>query len=304
MTNAMVGYEKTSMNILQLIGVLIIANILIWGIWYVSQGQKLNFGGGSLLTAGLVTGLAFVFYSREVTVSFSKEGASIKAAAERVQEDAASVAAIRARVEAQAATMDLVAQDSATAKKLLEGLRQENAKAEEKLKLIEERTAQIKTLPDGRIRMGGSVSGSPIILEKHFNEMLRAVKENRLDDAYSEAKECILIYESTIDQMRGAALIAGGDLTPESLEQLYATAAGLALKRGENDQGLDYHSKSLKAKPTADRTAYHALLLIQAKRTMEATKLIEEALRREEPFSSEFKSKLVELKILPPVHQE
>jgi hypothetical protein len=286
------------MNLLQLVGLLVILDSLICAAWFKSQGNDLGVGGVILLAFALVAGLALLFYQREMTVSFGKEGASIKAAAEQATTDAAEIAKIRARVEAQAATMDLVARDSAQAKKLLEDLRIENQHADEKLKLIEEKTAQIVQLPDGRLRTGGSVSGDPVILAKHFEAMQAAQSAGRSAEAYTEAKECIAVYEKTQEIIKVGVGMTMGDPKPEAVARFYDIASVGASGEKNFALALEWHTKALNATPTAVLTALQVLALGNAGKQDEAKKLIDDTLKRNDSFSAEFKAKLLELGVL------
>jgi hypothetical protein len=291
---------SSSMHFLQLIGILVIANALIWAAWRNSQPDGLGAAGGVVLAFALVVGLALIFYKRQVEVSFSKEGASIKAAAEQATTDAAEIATIRQRVEAQAATLDLVAKDSAEAKKLVDSLRKENERADEKLKMLEEKTSQIVRLPDGRVKTGGTVSGDPTVLFKHFNEMQAAAKEQKLDVARARAKDAVRVYEESKKMLGdGPIMVMGGDIAPEAIARMYAMAADAASHDGDNKQALAWHAVAFQLTPNPEVTAYHVIALIKADKKENAQKLVDDTLKRNDAFAAEFRTLLVQLKVLP-----
>jgi tetratricopeptide (TPR) repeat protein len=285
------------MNILQLFGLLLVVNSLVCAAWFKSQGN-LGAGGITLLAFALVAGLALIFYKREVTVSFGKEGATIKAAADQATTDAAEIAKVRARVEAQAATMDLVARDSAEAKKLLDELRKENALADEKLKLIEDKTAQITQLPDGRIKTGSVVSGDPATLGKHYTAMQTALAAGRTEEGYAEAKDCVRIYEETAKIISAGVSMTTGDVQPDSISRFYDVASVGAYKAGNADQALEWHTKAFNATPTAILAALQVVALGNAGKREEAQKLIDDTLKRNDSYSEEFKGKLLEMGVI------
>jgi flagellar biosynthesis chaperone FliJ len=137
------GTRRSGM--LQLFGILIIVNILIFDLWWiVSQnsrsGTAITFL--TILTAFiLLAGLVLIFNQRATELSFGKYG-SLKVAADQVKADANEIAEIRKRAEAQSATIDLVAEQATKAKEASEQVALKNEKAEEKLAEIN--TALIK----------------------------------------------------------------------------------------------------------------------------------------------------------------
>jgi BMFP domain-containing protein YqiC len=292
--------DASPMNFLQLIGILVIVNSLIWALWRHSQEGGLGVGGGALLAFALVAGLALIFYKREVEVSFTNEGASIKAAAEQATADAAEIAAIRKRVEAQAATLDLVAKESADAKQLVDNLRQESERADKKLKMLEAKTSQIKQLPDGRVKTGGTVTGDFTILAKHFNDMQVAYREMRLEDAYTNAREAVRVYEETKKILDGAAVMTiGGEASNEAVALMYAIAAEAAAKAGDHNLALERHTIAYTLDPlNAKLAALHVVALIKADRKDAAQKFIDDAMKRNDSFSADLRKHLVQLGII------
>jgi hypothetical protein len=125
---------------IQLTGILIIANTIIVSAWWLFQGKPWGLGFTTLTVLSCLIGLALVFNERAIELSFGQFG-SIKTAAKQAQTDAKEISEIRKRIEAQAATMDLVARESAEAKKLLGNLSEQNKIAEEKIETIKELAA-------------------------------------------------------------------------------------------------------------------------------------------------------------------
>ena len=125
---------------LQLFGILIIANILIIDLWLLWNQKSLSGMAVTFLiffTAfALLAGLVLIFNQRAIELSYGKYG-SLKVTAEQAEIDAKEVAEIRKRVEAQSATIDLVAEQATKAKELSEEVARKNVKAEEKLTEID-----------------------------------------------------------------------------------------------------------------------------------------------------------------------
>jgi hypothetical protein len=127
-------------NILQLLGILIIASILIFDLWWLVIHE--SFSGTAftfllfLSAFALLTGMALIFNQRLTELGFGKYG-SLKVAAEQALSDANEIAEVRKRVEAQSATIDLVAVQATKAKEISEEVAIKNIKAEEKLSEID-----------------------------------------------------------------------------------------------------------------------------------------------------------------------
>lgn len=289
------------MNAFQLVGLLVIINSIAWAIWQRNQSSGLGLGGIIILAFALVSGLALVFYQRAVEINFGKEGASIKAAAAQATADAAEIKSIRDRVEAQAATIDLVAKDSAEAKKLVDSLRKESERADEKLKMLEEKTSQIERLPDGRMKTGATITGTPTILIDLYKEMQTAYQEKRFPDAYSHARAAIEIYEATAKILNGIATLEfGGEVNQEALVRLYSIGAEGASQAGDPQLALKWHTVAYLKKPLdPELTATHVLVLMAAGKTAAAQKLVDDTIAKNDDTTARFKMRLIELGVIP-----
>ena len=285
------------MQVLQLFGILIIVNALACAGWFISHDKSLGAGGVSVLIISVVAGLALTFNERAIEITFGKV-ATLKAAAQQATTDAKEIAAIRQRVEAQAATLDLVAKESSDAKRLLGELRDENKKADEKLKLLEQKTSEIFRLPDGRTKMGGMITGDPSVLKDSFDRMLAAHKEKKFDVAYGEAKAGIQMLEDSKKVLTGAFISTGGNFTAEGVATLYTFGADLAQRFSEHDKALDWAKKALVTMASPERKALLVTALLNAKKTEEAQKLVEETMAAKGEDADKFKALLQEIGVL------
>lgn len=280
---------------LQLFGLLIIVNTLICGAWSLQQGKP-SAVGIYLIAFALVAGLALTFHERAIEISFGKY-ASIKAAAQQATTDAQEIAKVRERVEAQAATLDLVAKSSAEAKTLLDQLRTANTEADKKLNLLQEKTASIVRLPDGRTKIGTIITGLPSELQKQFDVTIESYKAQDFKTAYTHIQETIDTYEKSKEQEKGIAMSAGG-LNPEAVPLMHTLAAELAQKNGDHANALKWAQKAVDEKPTPERKALLVTALINAKEQNKAQKLIEATLKEDNEDSRKFRSLLEEIGVL------
>ena len=285
------------MQVLQLIGILVIVNSLTCAGWIMSHDKSLGAGGVTVLIISVVTGLALTFHESAIEITFGKV-ATLKAAAQQATTDAQEIAAIRQRVEAQAATLDLVAKESSDAKRLLGDLRKENQNADEKLKQLELKTSEIIRLPDGRMKMGSMVTGNPSVLQEHCDAMIAAYKDRKYDVAYSEAKTAIKLYEDSQKALTGAYMSTGGSLTPEGVATLYGIGAELAQRLSEHDTALVWAQSAVAAMPSPERRALLVTALLNAKKTEEAKKLVDETIAKAGEDADKFKALLQEIGVL------
>jgi BMFP domain-containing protein YqiC len=285
------------MQVLQLIGILIVVISLTCAAWFISHDKPRGAGGVAVLIVSIVTGLALTFHERAIEISFGKV-ATLKAAAQQATTDAQEIATIRHRVEAQAATLDLVAKESSDAKRLLGDLRKENENADEKLKQLEQKTSEIVRLPDGRMKMGILVTGSPSVLMEHFDLMLAAYKDREFEVAYREAKTAIKLYEDSKKALTDHYVSAGGTLKPEDVATLYGIGAELAQRFSEHDTALAWAQSAVAAKPSPERRAFLVTALLHAKKTEEAKKLVDETIAEGGEDAEKFKALLQEIGVL------
>lgn len=284
------------MQILQLIGVLIIVNSLTCAGWFVAHDKTLGAGGIALVVFSIVAGLALIFNEKAVEISFGKI-ATLKAAAQQATTDAKEIAAVRQRVEAQAATLDLVAKESADAKRLLGSLREENKNADEKLKLLDQKTAEIYRLPDGRTRMGNMITGNPSVLQEQFDRMITFYKDKKFEDAYAAAKVGIKTFEDSKKAEQGVSMSAGS-VNPEAVAVLYSVGAELAQRFSEHPKALEWAEKAVLTAPSPERKALLVTALFNEKKPEAAQKLVDETLAQKNEESDQFKALLQDIGVL------
>lgn len=299
--NEMNQTEKSTneVSMLQLLGIIIIANSFIISAWWLFNGKPWGIGLGTLLILALVVGLAFIFNERAIEISFGKV-ATLKAAAAQAQSDAKEIAKIKERVEAQAATMDLVAKESAEAKKLLADLSEQNKIAEEKLKALTEKTAQIHQLPDGRSMFGNYISGQPSTLLSECNLMLELYRKKEFEKAFESASKAIELYESSELALRnvGAAIVTGGNITEESVATLYSVGSELAQRREKHETALKWARKAVSTVATPQRRALLVTTLLNFNGQEEAQKIMADAQKSDSADDKKLIEVLLEFGVL------
>lgn len=280
---------------LQLVGLLIIVNTLICSAWSLHQGKP-SAVGIYLIAFSLAAGLALTFHERAIEISFGKY-ASLKAAAQQATTDAQEIAKIRERVEAQAATLDLVAKSSAEAKTLLEKLRAANAEADEKLSLLQEKTASIIRLPDGRTKIGTIITGLPSELQNQFDAAIQSYKAQDFKSAYAQIQKTLNTYEKSKEQEEGITMTTSG-LNPDAAPLIYSLTAELAQRNNDHANALKWAQKAVDTKPTPESKALLVTTLINAKEPVKAQELVETTLKEDNEDSQKFRSLLEEIGVL------
>src|SRR5205085_11715369 len=137
------------------------------------------------------------------------------------------------------------------AKVVLADLQDQTAAADWHLKQLDEHIKTMEILPDGRTRVGNTVTGQAVILIPKL-EALQKVPADRPAEALPIARECVTLYETTRDHLKGVVL-AGGDIGPETIGWLYVTAATAAQRMDDHDHALEWARAAVAVRPTAER---------------------------------------------------
>ncbi len=106
----------------------------------------------------------------------------------------------------------------------------------EKLKRFEEQTTSITNLPDGRVKVGDTVTGVPAILQKRFSELATLFDAGSYEEAYAAAKECITMIEQSEEQTESATALVG--ISPDGRAYAYYAAAMVAQRNNDHAQAL------------------------------------------------------------------
>jgi hypothetical protein len=189
-------------------------------------------------------------------------------------------------------------EETAKAKTLLADLQDQTAVADWHLKQLDEHLQGMQILPDGRMKIGDSVTGPATVLLAKLEALQKVVAE-RPADAYPLARECVDIFETTSERTKGLPLITG-DVGPEAIAWLYATAATSAQRVGEHEQTLAWARAAVNERPTTERQFLLVTALINQDLQPEADALIQQQLKAGGPEAAKFRQLLDQYKIAYP----
>jgi hypothetical protein len=250
---------------MQLVGLLLIVNSLVGGAWWIATGRP-QLVVVPLCVAALTGGVYLITHGRP------PGGGSMNST--ELQE---------------------LAKETAKAKTLLADLQDQTAAADWHLKQLDEHIHATKMLPDGRTRIGNTVTGQALVLTPKL-EALQKLGVDKPAEAYPLALECVNIFEATREQSKGAVL-ASGDLGAEMVAWLYATAAAAAQRVGEHDHSLEWARAAVEMRPTTERQCLLVTALINKNLQPEADALIRHELKAGGPEAAKFRAFLEQYKI-------
>ena len=153
----------------------------------------------------------------------------------------------------------------------------------------------MRILPDGRTKVGNTVTGHPVVLVSKL-EALQKLAAERPAEAYPLASECVSLYENTREQIKGVALVSG-DLGPETIGWLYATAASAAQRAGEHDHALEWARAVVAVRPSAENHFLLVTALINKNLQAEADGVIQRELKAGSANAGKFRRFLEQYKI-------
>jgi hypothetical protein len=251
---------------MQFVGLLLIVNSLVGGAWWIASGRP-QLVVVPLCAVALTAGVFLL---------------------SRAQNAAGSGTATTAALE------ELVRQ-TAEAKSLLADLQDQTAVADWHLKQLDERIQSTRILPDGRTRIGTAVTGHATVLIPKLEELQKLIL-NRPGEAYPLARECVGIFETTREQIAGLTPLEG-DLGPETVAWLYATAATAAQRAGAHDESLAWARAAVQERSSMERQFLLLTALINKNLQPEANELIQRQLNAESGEAATFRQLLDQYKI-------
>lgn len=255
---------------MQFVGLLLIVNSLLGGAWWVASGRP-QMVVLPVCVAAMTAGVFLVIHDR--TTATATRGVSTS----------------------QAAGSDELGQQITEAKTILADLEDQTAAADWHLKQLDEHIQAMKILPDGRTRIGNTVTGQAVVLIPKL-ESLQKLSSDRNADALPLAKECVDLYESTKAMMKGVVL-SGGDLGPETIAWLYLTASTAAQRNDDHDHALTWARAAVAMRPTAERQFLLVTALINKNQQAEANAIIQQELKTGGAEATKFRQFLDQYKI-------
>jgi hypothetical protein len=206
---------------------------------------------------------------------------------------AEEIATIRKRMETQGTIMNSVTGELANAKLVLEALAKENEKAKERLQEMEIYANSVGLLPDGRLLLGGNLTGRAWILEKGITNLATLFSAGRFKEAYGVAKDCVGRHEKTAEALKGITMSTGDVyINNDGLCQMYSLGALSARFFDENDIALNWARKAVAVKPTAQTKLILVTSLFNMHLENEAQLLIKATLDKGDKEAEEFKQLL------------
>lgn len=259
---------------MQFVGLLLIVNSLLGGAWWVATGRP-QMVVLPICVAALMAGVFLIVHDRMTTVAAaSKEVATTTTHAPEAAD---------------------LSQQIAEAKSVLADLQDQTAAADWHLKQLDQHINAMQILADGRTRIGNTVTGQAVVLIPKL-EALQKLPADRAMDILPLAKECILIYETTREQIRGVTL-NGGEIGPETVGWLYVTGATAAQRLDDHDHALTWARSAVAVKPTPERQFFLVTALINKNLQGEASVIIQQELKAGGPDSAKFRGFLDQYKI-------
>jgi hypothetical protein len=255
---------------MQFVGLLLIVNSLAGGAWWVASGRP-QAVVLPICVAAMAAGVFLIVHDR--TGPTRSNGAA----------------------PAEATGLEDLARQTTAAKTVLADLQDQTAAADWHLKQLDEHIQSMKILPDGRTRISNTVTGQPVVLIPKL-EALQKLSADRAADALPLAKECVDLYETTREQMKGV-VFAGGEPGAETIAWLYVTASTAAQRVGDHDQALAWARAAVATKPTAERQFLLVTALINKELQAEANVIIQQELKAGGAEAAKFRQFLDQYKI-------
>jgi hypothetical protein len=263
---------------MQFVGFLLIVNSLLGGAWWVATGRPQR-EVLPVCVAAMAAGVFLVVHDR-MTAGDNRN-------AKTAQNAGAAAAPAQGSEE--------LAKQIADAKTLLADLQDQTAAADWHLKQLDQHIHDMQGLPDGRTRVGNTVTGQAVVLIPML-ERLQKFPADRAIDILPLAKECIKIYETTKEQIRGAVLV-GGDIGPETIGWLYVTAATAAQRMDDHEHALQWARTAVAIRSTPERQVLLVTALINRNLQGEASVVIQQQIKAGGADAAKFKQFLEQLKI-------
>ena len=254
---------------MQFVGLLLIVNSLVGGAWWIASGRP------QMIV---------------VPICVAALGAGVYLMAQEGRGIGTTAGSTLNRAELKELT-----EETAKAKALLADLQDQTAAADWHLKQLDEHVQKASILPDGRTRIGNSVTGQPVVLMPKI-EALQKLGTGQPAEALVLAKEAVGLYEATREQIKGAELVTG-DLSAEMIALLYTTASTVAQRTGDHDQSLQWARSAVATRPTTERHCLLVTALVNKSLPAEADALIQHELKAGGPEATKFRAFLDQYKI-------
>lgn len=165
---------------------------------------------------------------------------------------------------------------------------------------LKEKTKSITTLPDGRIDMGGVLTGQPTVLIARVKEMQTAIDTKDFETGYGAALIFAQLHAEGEKAASNSQLGLSG-LNPMWLAEAYQLAADHARISKNSDKALEWIRKSIALSDSGSRQAALVLCLFASNSPFEADKLFREMADLESPKGIEFRETMERMGvILPP----
>lgn len=255
---------------MQFVGLLLIVNSLLGAAWWIAMGRP-QWVVVPLCVVVMAAGVFLIVHDRATSVK-TQGTTTIKSSA-----------------------LEELAGETSKAKALLADLQDQTAAADWHLKQLDERVQETKILPDGRTRVGNTVTGQPVILIQKL-EALQNLAAERSAQTFGAAVECVGLYEKTREQTQGVAL-TGGDLGADTVAWMYMTAATAAQRANEHDRALEWAKAAVAARSTTERQCLLVTALINKNLQAEANEVIQRELKAGGPEAVKFRQYLDQYKI-------
>jgi hypothetical protein len=200
---------------------------------------------------------------------------------EKITTDLAAITDIRNRIQDQASAISSITEESAKAKDSIAALQKSIMEAEETLREIKRITDSMIRFPDGRLVMGGMLTGRATVLFEAVERLNRLTIEDKWQEAYDVASNAIRIYEESKElEKQVSGHFSDVFLKPEGVSQIYWQGAQSALKTAKNGQGLEWAKKADALSPSPKSTIILINALAIGGYKEEAAKLAEQILSK------------------------
>jgi len=176
------------------------------------------------------------------------------------------------------------------AKQLLGRLEKETAYADQKIAILNDKTRDIERLPDGRVKVGGMITGKATKLQEIAEKMDAAAAANNVKDGYKYALEMVAMVEAS-EAVKSVAQLGG--INRSALSELFILASDFARISSESSRCIEWAKKAMKYEDSGRSRAAVVIALIVGKQGAEADKLIEET--RQKPAFMEGFTKTLKL---------
>jgi tetratricopeptide (TPR) repeat protein len=304
------------MSALQLIGVCVaIATLGCTAYLAIAKPQIERWRIRIIATTGCFLGLALICCEKITDITLGHFSAKFAKAVGQAED----IDRVSKQVSAQSATIDLVAQSAQDAKKSanqaqgvvtqlevtskeasknLDALKKTLDEAEGQLKTIEEKTAVIVPLADGRVRVGDMISGDPSVLRSLLKDQYNLAKQGDISAAFDAAKKSIFTMEQSENDSNGTT-ISTSELSEESKALIYADASKIASEARNFQQSLEWARKADKIMPNAPEKISLFIALMNSGSREEARSMANKFLKEGGPQSEAFRKALLSVTPCP-----